>query len=59
MFRQAWLNEYTPFRLGIALSKFDMELQYWVKVQKRLDTLTKYKDDEEFPELQSLLQGGQ
>jgi hypothetical protein len=58
IFRQAWLNEYTPFRLGVALSKFDMELQYWVRVQKLVDTLTKYKDDEEFPPLQSLLQVG-
>ncbi len=57
MFRQAWLNEYTSFRLGIPMAKFDMELQYWFKVQKRLDTLRNYKDNEELPNLQSLLQG--
>jgi len=56
MFRQAWLNEYTSFRLGIPIAKFDMELQYWFKVQKRLDTLRNYKDNEELPNLQSLLQ---
>jgi hypothetical protein len=56
MFRQAWLNEYTSFRLGIPMAKFDMELQYWFKIQKRLDTLRNYKDNEEFPSLQSLLQ---
>lgn len=56
MFRQAWLNEYTSFRLGIPMAKFDMELQYWFKVQKRLDTLRNYKDNEELPNLQSLLQ---
>ncbi|MEJ7779817.1 MAG: family 20 glycosylhydrolase [Daejeonella sp.] len=56
MFRKAWLNEYTSFRLGIPMAKFDMELQYWFKVQKRLDTLKwNYKDDEELPSLQSLL----
>ena len=57
MFRTAWLNEYTSFRLGIPMAKFDMELQYWFKVQKRLDTLRNYKDNEELPNLQSLLQG--
>jgi hypothetical protein len=56
MFRKAWLNEYTDFRLGIPMAKFDMELQYWFRVQKRLDSLRwNYKDDEEFPPLQSLL----
>ena len=57
MFRKAWLNEYTSFRLGIPMAKFDMELQYWFKIQKRLDTLTwNYKDNEEFPSLQIVLQ---
>lgn len=57
MFRKAWLNEYTPFRLGIPMAKFDMELQYWSKISKRLNTLAwNYKDNEELPNLQSLLQ---
>jgi hypothetical protein len=57
MFRQAWLNEYTSFRLGIPMAKFDMELQYWMKVQKRLDSLRwNYKDNEELPSLQSLFE---
>ncbi len=57
MFRKAWLNEYTPFRLGIPMAKFDMELQYWFKISKRLNTLAwNYKDNEELPNLQSLLQ---
>jgi hypothetical protein len=57
MFQKAWLNEYTSFRLGIPMAKFDMELQYWFKIQKRLDALRwDYKDDEAFPSLQSLLQ---
>jgi hypothetical protein len=56
MFRNSWMNEYTSFRLGIPMAKFDMELQYWFKVQKKLDSLKwNYKDDEELPNLQSLL----
>ncbi|MEJ7767355.1 MAG: hypothetical protein WKF89_06055, partial [Chitinophagaceae bacterium] len=57
MFRKAWLHEYTPFRLGVPMAKFDMELQYWFKIQKRLDGLKwNYKADEALPSLQSLLQ---
>ena len=56
MFRRAWLNEYTSFRLGVPMAKFDMELQYWFKIQKRLDSLRNYKDDEALPSLESLLQ---
>ncbi len=57
MFRKAWLNEYTDFRLGIPMAKFDMELQYWFKVRKRLDALRGFKDTEPFPELQVYLKG--
>jgi hexosaminidase len=58
MFRQAWLNEYTSFRLGIPMAKFDMELQYWFKVQKLIDGVKwNAKENEELPSLQSLLQG--
>jgi hexosaminidase len=35
-FREAWLAEFTPFRLNIALAKFDVELQTWWKLQRRL-----------------------
>lgn len=55
MFRKSWLNQYTPFRLGIPMAKFDMELQYWFKIQRRLDTLSGYKANEDLPSLQSLL----
>ncbi|MBA2563675.1 MAG: hypothetical protein H0V14_12365 [Chitinophagaceae bacterium] len=56
MFRKAWLNEYTSFRLGVPMAKFDIELQYWFKIQKRLDSLRNYKDNEELPSVTSLLQ---
>lgn len=35
-FTQAWLNEYTPFRLEIALAKYDIELQFWLRLQSRM-----------------------
>ncbi len=39
-FREAWLAEFTPFRLNIALAKFDVELQAWWKLQRRLTSVT-------------------
>jgi hypothetical protein len=57
MFRKAWLDQYTSFRLEIPMAKFDRELQYWFTIQKRLDALRwDYKGEEELPSLQSLLQ---
>jgi len=38
-FREAWLMEFTPFRLNIALAKFDAELTAWWKLQRRLQEL--------------------
>lgn len=35
-FRRAWLHEYTPFRMGVALGKYDYEFQYWLRLQRRL-----------------------
>jgi len=38
LFRDAWLNEYTPFRLGIGLGKYDLELQNWLTLQKKMES---------------------
>jgi hypothetical protein len=38
MFRKAYLYEYEPFRLGIAMGKFDYEFQFWLRLQRRLWT---------------------
>lgn len=32
----AWLNSYTPYRLGGVLGKWDAELQYWWRLKRRL-----------------------
>jgi hexosaminidase len=31
--RSAWLAEYTPYRMGTALSRFDAEYEYWRRLQ--------------------------
>ncbi len=35
MFKKAYLNEYEPFRLGMAMIKFDYEAQFWMRLQRR------------------------
>lgn len=35
-YRHDWLAEYTPYRLGAALSRWDAECQYWRALQERL-----------------------
>jgi hexosaminidase len=53
VFHRAWLNEYTPFRLGVILGKFDLEFEYWLKFQRKLD-LIDYREDEPLVPLESL-----
>lgn len=53
IFQKAWSNEYTPFRLGIALGKYDLEFQFWLKFQRRLENLN-YVEGEALPSLESL-----
>lgn len=54
IFQKAWLNEYTPFRLGIALGKYDMEFQFWLRFQRCLENLS-YHEGEALPSLESLV----
>jgi hypothetical protein len=54
-YRNAWLAEYTPYRLGDALGRFDMEYQYWRRFQKRIEEMSRsYREGEELPALESL-----
>ena len=56
LFGKAWLDEYTPFRLGVALGKYDSEFQYWYTVQKRFVNIERYIDPKgELPALNDFL----
>ena len=35
MYRQLWLEEYTPYRLGTTIGRFDAEYDYWRGVRSR------------------------
>jgi hexosaminidase len=57
-YREAWLKEYTPWRLGSALGRWDAEYEYWRRLQARIwETLDGFQDGEEFPSLESLRKG--
>ena len=57
MYEKAWLNEYTTFRLGVGVGKYDLEFQYWLKMQRRMDEICRYYDpDNKLPSLESLFQ---
>ncbi len=55
-FRDAWLAEFTSFRLNIAEAKFDIELAAWRMLQRRFQELVD-KLDAGLPPLESLAQG--
>jgi hexosaminidase len=54
LFLKAWQNEYTSYRIGIAVGKYDLEFQFWLKFQRRLESLN-YREGETLPPLESLV----
>jgi hexosaminidase len=55
-YREAWLDEATPFRLQSALYRWDAEWNYWTAVQKLLvqQVFQGWKEGEPFPALESI-----
>ncbi len=54
-YREAWLEESTPYRLGSALARWDEENQHWLDVWHRLNNLLRNrKKDEPFPTIDVL-----
>jgi hypothetical protein len=53
-FRRNWLAEYTHYRLGAATGRWDMEYQYWRKLQTHIEGFIRaYKPGEPVPPLDS------
>jgi hypothetical protein len=53
-YRPAWLAEYTPYRLGTSLGKFDREFLYWYGFTRWVDKLREgFHDGDTLPPLQS------
>jgi len=57
-YRDAWLQEYTPFRLNTALGRWNAEFGYWRGLQARIRTfLEKYHRGEPLPSFESVVYG--
>ena len=55
-YQQAWLAEYTQYRLGEASARWDVECQHWVRVQRRLEVFSsRYRKEQPLPDLESLM----
>jgi hexosaminidase len=58
-YRAAWLSEYTPYRLAVAMGRWDGEYQYWRAMQERLRAFSRNrKDGEPLPSLQAVIREG-
>jgi hypothetical protein len=54
-YRQAWLAESTPYRLGSALGRWDAEADFWRLTWARVDQLLRSRGkDEPFPSIEVL-----
>ncbi len=57
-YRAEWLQEYTPYRLGPALGRWDAEYQYWRGVQQKLQEFDdSSKPGEDLPPLEKIVEG--
>jgi hypothetical protein len=55
-YRSAWLAEYTPYRLGAALGRWDNECSYWLRLQNRFRSATRgLKEGSSLPPLESVI----
>jgi hexosaminidase len=55
-YRSAWLAEYTPYRLGAAVGRWDNEYSYWLRLQNRFRSATRgLKEGSRLPPLESVI----
>ncbi len=54
-YREAWLAESTPYRLGSAMARWDAEAQYWLATWRNTNELLRTRDkNEPFPSIDVL-----
>jgi hypothetical protein len=57
-YRDAWLSQYTDYRLATALGRWDAEYEYWRRAQARFETFEgNFKEGESLPSLQEAVEG--
>ncbi len=54
-YKAAWLEQYTPYRLGTALGRWDAEYEFWRRAQANFEMLrTGFKTGDSLPTLQQI-----
>jgi hexosaminidase len=57
-YREAWLSQYTGYRLGTALGRWDAEYEYWRRAQTRFETFAgDYRAGEPLPTIRDVIEG--
>jgi hexosaminidase len=57
-YRDAWLSQYTDYRLATALGRWDAEYEYWRRAQARFETFEgDFKEGDALPSLQEVVEG--
>jgi hypothetical protein len=57
-YRAAWLDSYTPYRLGTVMGKWSAEFQYWWRLQRRFqDFEAAFRQGDTLPPLESFSPG--
>ena len=58
-YRQAWLEQYTPYRLGTALGRWDAEYLFWEHARANFERVrTRFKTGQTLPTLQEITSPG-
>jgi hypothetical protein len=57
-YREAWLSQYTTYRLGTALGRWDAEYEYWRRAQARLENFAgSFQNGEPIPSIREVIEG--
>lgn len=55
LYRKAWLEQYTPYRMGTALGHWDAELLFWLRAQRNFEDFRRhFQNGEALPSLHDL-----
>jgi hypothetical protein len=56
LYRQAWLEQYTPYRIDTALGHWDAELLFWLRAQRNFEDFRRsFQSGQALPSLHDLL----
>ncbi|HZQ43606.1 MAG TPA: glycoside hydrolase family 20 zincin-like fold domain-containing protein [Acidobacteriaceae bacterium] len=56
LYRKAWLEQYTPYRMNTALGHWDAEFQFWLRAQRNFEDFRRqFHTGETLPSLHDLL----